>query len=1411
MQKDAEELIERTEMRHVDNSAQKSYGDSRDKKHGDAESRGTPVARPPRRLVHVNVWNFVDAQTKVLFSLGVLASLLNGLVFPLLDYLSSLLAGIIGVYQNSPPGGYPGNLHDDVFQYIIYLAVLAPSALLIGALQGYLWMVAGERATLLLRKAIFEHHMGRNQAYHDEHGPGEFSNMVTRDAMKVREAIGERLGRTLTLASAVLFALTLGLYTEWRLAVIIIGASIIPITITTLAVRRIRKDTEKVQQKYSDLSSSTLEVLSNIRTVFSLNGEAEEWTRYNAALASVGRLARAIYLQVALRLGASSFFMDAILSPVFLYAGWLAVNAISTQANIINTFLQVSSALNGLNQIVENLQSISDGQAASGAIFEFLLDAKNEAQQRAAVKLQSISPEQAENANISFKNVMFSYPSRPGVTVIDNLSLDIPYGSKIAFVGRSGSGKSTITQLLLRLHNVSAGSIFVGNLDLASIEPHSWRENVGLVNQEPVLFRGTIADNVALGCLTPPSREQIVEACQLARVAHVIDRLPLGYDSIIAAAGGAAGGGGGVRLSGGEKQRLAIARALLRRPKFMIFDECTSALDVNTEKEVQDAIDAVCHGMTSVIIAHRLGTIRNADCICVLEQGRIVEKGTHNELLELEGIYAAMIRESVDGEREITEASHDRVGLPTFKISDEDDRESLNSGETWSDDDSVELLDDSSRASSIMKFDTQWIDLVDVQPQAQAIQVAWNMAKGWHGQWSSREGLSPDVASVHSIALTPVKDVLCERPKEMNKKKKKNPKGEKETKKVYSKAESKQVRKWFLQIVGTEKMWVSLGLFGSFFLGGLTPLQSLIMANNFSVLSEPDHDGNRWRHVIFYSSLFLGFAFLGLLGRTLRRLSFSISGTNLANRVRSQVFGQLLSQDMYFYDEPEQTAGALATMLAADPDVIERLLEGILGSILSMIVSVVIAVGIAMGASWKLTLFMFACAPLVVFANYAQLKGSSNYAELIKLQLEKAGTDATAAVSNAKTIMCLGKEQQFIASFSESLDDAFKQGTSARLLTGLAAGCNTSFFVFGYIAAFVYIYHLIIRQLISFHDVLVVVLSVMWVAQSLGALSAASRNIGETTAVVHGLHQLMSRNPRIRSRRLPSFNPNRDGKVDGNHTQLDLPLAGGDVDKQHSPNMQGRIVFQNVDFAYPALPDKKVLSDLTLTIEQGQTVAFIGPSGSGKSTVASLLSRLYDPTGGKVTVDGIDLKEWDLVALRRQVAVVAQEPVLFSRSVRENIAYGASAAPAGAVVNVTEEQLVKAAAVGSVDEFVDELPNGYETVIGTGSVSGGQKQRIAIARACIRKPRILILDEATSALDVHNEKIVRTAIDTLTKDITTIMVAHRLSTVRDADKIVLLSDGVILESGTHSELLAMDGAYAQMVRRQEAANGRHAM
>jgi subfamily B ATP-binding cassette protein MsbA len=515
---------------------------------------------------------------------------------------------------------------------LLLLAVFALS-MLFGFGQNYLISYVSERLVADLRKQVHSHLQILSLAFFNNHRVGDIMSRVTTDVTRVQAGLTTSvlslIQQVITLSGAVLIIALL----DWRLTLLIVLVVPLIVLSAMLFGRRFRGYTKAVQDELGSVSSILEETLSSIRVVKSFAREPFEIERFN------GGVERAFTLSMHLT-RARAFFAPLVSFLAFVgvviviwFGGTEVLAGHLTPGQLVSFVIYMVLIAGPVAQLGNLYGQIQESLGAAERIFELLDAVPERPDSPTAIALPTLE------GQIVFDHVSFGY--LPDIPILRDLSLILPAGQTVALVGPSGAGKTTITGLIPRLYEPSSGHIFVDGYDLQNIRIRSWREQIALVPQEPTLFGGTILENIAYGRLDATVAE-IEAAAAAANAAEFIARLPQGYETLV--------GERGVKLSAGQRQRIAIARAVLRDPRILILDEATASLDNESEALVQDALRRLMSQRTTLVIAHRLTTIEDADQILVLDHGQIVEQGKHPELLAREGLYARLYNRQFDAE-----------------------------------------------------------------------------------------------------------------------------------------------------------------------------------------------------------------------------------------------------------------------------------------------------------------------------------------------------------------------------------------------------------------------------------------------------------------------------------------------------------------------------------------------------------------------------------------------------------------------------------------------------------------------------------------------------------------------------------------------------------------------------------------
>uniref|UniRef100_A0A8C2CAS7 ATP-binding cassette sub-family B member 5 n=1 Tax=Cyprinus carpio TaxID=7962 RepID=A0A8C2CAS7_CYPCA len=611
------------------------------------------------------IFRYADGVDIFLMLLGTIMSMANGAVLPLMvivfgDMTNSFVDDTIA--DNLPPSECLNSsnetLGEQMTRHAINYSIMGFVVLVAAYMQVAFWTLAAGRQVKKLRKKFFHSIMKQEIGWFDINETGQLNTRLTDDVYKINEGIGDKLGMLLQSLSTFLAGIIIGFVKGWKLTLVILAISPLLGISAAIIGKVMTSFTSREQTAYAKAGAVAEEVLSSIRTVFAFGGQKKEILRYHKNLEDAKNIGIRKAITVNIAMGFTFFMIFMSYALAFWYGSTLILAGEYDIGMLLTIFFSVVIGAYGIGQTSPNIQSFSSARGAAHKVFQ-IIDHEP--------KINSFSEEGYKldfvKGNIEFKNIHFTYPSRQDVKVLNGMNLKVMSGQTIALVGSSGCGKSTTIQLLQRFYDPQEGTVTIDGHDIRSLNVRGLRELIGVVSQEPVLFATTIAENIRYG-RQDVTQEEIEQAAHEANAYDFIMKLPDKFETLA--------GERGTQMSGGQKQRIAIARALVRNPKILLLDEATSALDAESETIVQAALDKVRLGRTTIIVAHRLSTIRNADVIAGFQNGEIVELGTHDELMERKGIYQSLVtmQSTEDAEKSKEEMTLDEKSPSVSSLND---------------------------------------------------------------------------------------------------------------------------------------------------------------------------------------------------------------------------------------------------------------------------------------------------------------------------------------------------------------------------------------------------------------------------------------------------------------------------------------------------------------------------------------------------------------------------------------------------------------------------------------------------------------------------------------------------------------------------------------------------------------------
>lgn len=1144
------------------------------------------------------------------------------------------------------------------------IAGVAGVVLLRGALQFYKEMVShhtAARVQIALRANLHAKAMELGPSYFNQQRTGDTVLSLVDGVEQLETFFGQYLPQFFVAILTPIGVFVFMAFLDLPTASIFLVSAIAALFLPALFHRLNRASSTRRRDAYGEFGADFLDSIQGLATLKAF-GQSEAQGRMLAVRA------RAVFKSTMWVLATNAFSGGLSIAAISIGAavalGWGAHRVdtggleLSVLLVILMLGVEVFRPLRELTQLFH--QGLLGISAASGVFA--MQDAEP-----TVVEPESLKHDLSEmEPTLSFESVTFSYPGgrKPAH---DGLTFSVSAGEKIGLVGPSGAGKTSVVKLLLRLYDPDAGRVTMGGVDLQELSFDQIRGHLAVVSQDTYLFHGTVIDNLRFGN-PDASPEQIEDAARASNAHTFISALPDGYGTVI--------GERGVRLSGGQRQRIAIARALLRDAPILVLDEALSAVDAENEHLIQEALDRLMEGRTTLIIAHRLSSVIGADRIIVLDEGRVSEEGSHAGLLADGSIYAELMRDQV-----VSAGSNGQspmIGSPSPGV---ESREAF-----------------ASQAAEMAP--TEAILRAEGMNWRETGRELFRLVIPWKGKLTltfllgiARFASIIGIGVASALAVAAVKD-------------------------------------------GESFGWLLVSL------GILAPLAAILTW----LESWVSHD--------------MAFRLLAEMRIDLYRKLDQLAPAYLARRRTGDLVG-MATQDVetieYFFAHTVAPAfvavvvptAVLVTLFTFDP---------ILA--LTLVPFLIIA----------------AASPFLARGKVDRL-GSRSREELGLLNAHAVDT-----LQGLNEIVAFQRGPERAAEFLARARVAvrvrlpfFRELTLQRAYLEITMGIGGLAMVG--VGAWLVSEGRLDSGLLPLATLLAMA-SFLPIAE----ISHTARQLADTLGATRRVFAVHSERVQV-----------EDGPG----------VVAGDVlrEPQHPGRANGALALEmalemdRVTFSYETM-NRPALEEVSFGVESGKTLALVGPSGAGKTTAAHLFLRFWDAGSGSVRIDGADLRDYRLDDLRDRVALVSQDTYLFNTSLRHNVLIARPEA--------SESELAEAIKSASLTDFVDSLPEGLDTVVGERGtfLSGGQRQRVAIARAFLKDAPILILDEATSHLDALNERAVRNALDALKSDRTTLVIAHRLSTVREADTIVVMSDGHVAETGSHDELMVSNGLYARLVATQ---------
>lgn len=1331
---------------------------------------------------------------------GTIFGVAAGVPFPLLgivfgDLINDMNSTSCSASSGSTTADMSSKVTTEVL-YVIYITIANWCCIYIHTCS---WCLVSERLAKRYRRHYFESVIRQEASFIESLPSGDVVSRLVGDIEVVQSGTSEKVGLVLTTISYFVASYIVAFIKVPKIAAMLI--SVVPcfMFMSLVGGHYIKKFAGKLSDAANSATSIASSSLSHLMLVHAFNANDRLEKRFASYLAGARMDALKKAVTHAWQLGFLYFVAYSSNALAFWEGAQMISDSVAGNGSgvSVGSVYTVIFVLIDASFILSQVAPFIHVFASAAGASERLLAVINRSSAIDGTSDDGDTSAAFRDEDILFDDVHFTYPSRPDVPVLRGVSFAIPPRKHTAIVGPSGGGKSTVVALLERFYDPKSGNLLIGDRNFRDLNVRYLRGNIGFVQQEPSLLDRSILENIAYGMVAsaaeqhkplapyiydsslPDLAEQmrsgmseeqalagfapevsdiiarVKQAASDANAMNFIAGLPYGLATNVGAAGN--------QLSGGQKQRIALARAIVRQPCLLVLDEATASLDSTSEQLIQAALKKVSESVTTVSIAHRLATAKDAHKIVVVQTGRVTEEGSHAELVAKGGVYAEMVRLQNLGKLSAADAA-----VPEDMIGKAGPEQSTTTTTT-----------------------------VSEQPVDEKKEAIVGVSGSDVDETPSGSKLDDDGG-----AKTGKKKWMIWKKDEVDKKKKKKRSG------------------WFTlqyvwSILRPNLIYIIFGMCMSAVIGGSYSAEAVIFGHTVGALNPCRSAESISDNGNLYGLLFFIMALVELSANVAGGCAFGWAADKILYRVRVLSLRSLLNQTMEWHHSEGRTPGTLITYITGDASALSGITGTTIGLLLATAVNLIAGLVISLAIAWKITVVLLPTIPVLLVSGMMKLRVQAKFAERHQKAFAQATAITVEAVDNIRAVAAFSLEKQSYQVYGRALRKPYRETMKAIAWGNVWLATAFSISQLVYALAYWWGSRQIAAGLYSQTQFFIVLPAVLFSTQSCGQMFAlapdiskarvASSNIvdllttrsaeeevapGSTANVQPSSHLLEEKMPDVEAQEAPSSS---------SATSESNPSPAASAGKLALPESGIGARLRGVHFTYPSRRERPILRGLSIDITPGQFCALVGPSGSGKSTTFSMLERFYRPASGSVFIDGVDITRQLGTGFRDDIALVPQENVMFEGSVAFNIGLGARPGH-----EPTQAEIEEACRMAHIHDVITALPQGYDTPCSHDGkqFSGGQRQRLSIARALVRKPRMLLLDESTSALDVESEKRIQEALATLAGRTTIVAIAHRLNTIHRADCIFLIEEGRCVEQGTHTELIQRSAMYRESVIHQ---------